>query len=79
MIFDDGGDLTNMVLDKFPELVAGIKGISEETTTGVLRLHERVKAGTLLMPAININDSVTKSKFDNKYALLPQKFGRCYP
>nr|MBK9650060.1 adenosylhomocysteinase [Bacteroidota bacterium] len=67
MILDDGGDLTNMVLDKFPELVAGIKGISEETTTGVLRLHERVKAGTLLMPAININDSVTKSKFDNKY------------
>jgi adenosylhomocysteinase len=67
MILDDGGDLTNMVLDRFPELVAGIKGISEETTTGVLRLHERVKNGTLLLPAININDSVTKSKFDNKY------------
>jgi adenosylhomocysteinase len=67
MILDDGGDLTNMVLDKYPELVAGIKGLSEETTTGVHRLHERVKNGTLLMPAININDSVTKSKFDNKY------------
>jgi adenosylhomocysteinase len=67
MILDDGGDLTNMVLDKFPELVAGIKGLSEETTTGVLRLHERVKNGTLPMPAINVNDSVTKSKFDNKY------------
>ena len=67
MILDDGGDLTNMVLDRFPELVAGVKGISEETTTGVLRLHERVKKGTLPMPAININDSVTKSKFDNKY------------
>lgn len=67
MILDDGGDLTNMVLDKYPELAAGIKGISEETTTGVLRLHDRVKKGTLLMPAININDSVTKSKFDNKY------------
>lgn len=67
MILDDGGDLTNMVLDKFPELVAGIKGISEETTTGVHRLHEREKNGTLLLPAININDSVTKSKFDNKY------------
>jgi adenosylhomocysteinase len=67
MILDDGGDLTNMVLDQFPELVAGIKGISEETTTGVHRLHERVKNGTLLLPAININDSVTKSKFDNKY------------
>ncbi|RSK51159.1 adenosylhomocysteinase [Hymenobacter rigui] len=67
MILDDGGDLTNMVLDNYPELAAGIKGISEETTTGVLRLIERVKAGTLLMPAFNINDSVTKSKFDNKY------------
>jgi adenosylhomocysteinase len=67
MILDDGGDLTNMVLDRYPELVSGIKGISEETTTGVLRLRERVKNGTLPMPAININDSVTKSKFDNKY------------
>jgi adenosylhomocysteinase len=67
MILDDGGDLTNMVLDRYPELAAGIKGISEETTTGVLRLHDRVKKGTLPMPAININDSVTKSKFDNKY------------
>ena len=67
MILDDGGDLTNMVLDKFPELVQGIKGISEETTTGVLRLYDRQKAGTLPLPAININDSVTKSKFDNKY------------
>ncbi len=67
MILDDGGDLTNMVLDRFPELAAGVKGISEETTTGVLRLHDRVKKGTLPMPAININDSVTKSKFDNKY------------
>lgn len=67
MILDDGGDLTNMVLDKYPELAEGIKGISEETTTGVHRLYERVKKGTLPMPAININDSVTKSKFDNKY------------
>ena len=67
MILDDGGDLTNMVLDRFPELVGNIKGLSEETTTGVHRLYERVKAGTLPMPAININDSVTKSKFDNKY------------
>ncbi len=67
MILDDGGDLTNMVLDDFPELVAGIKGLSEETTTGVHRLYERVKDGTLTMPAINVNDSVTKSKFDNKY------------
>ncbi len=67
MILDDGGDLTNMVLDKYPELVKDIRGISEETTTGVLRLHERVKKGTLPLPAININDSVTKSKFDNKY------------
>src|SRR6201989_966897 len=67
MILDDGGDLTNMVLDKYPELVAAIKGLSEETTTGVHRLYERVKNGTLPMPAINVNDSVTKSKFDNKY------------
>ena len=67
MILDDGGDLTNVVLDKHPELAAGIKGISEETTTGVLRLYDREKNGTLLMPAINVNDSVTKSKFDNKY------------
>tara|TARA_B100001063_G_scaffold48625_2_gene42517 strand:+ start:50 stop:1360 length:1311 start_codon:yes stop_codon:yes gene_type:complete len=67
MILDDGGDLTNMVLDNYPELVSGIKGISEETTTGVLRLHDRQKAGILPLPAININDSVTKSKFDNKY------------
>lgn len=67
MILDDGGDLTNMVLDEYPELVAGINGLSEETTTGVHRLYERVINGTLPMPAININDSVTKSKFDNKY------------
>ncbi len=67
LILDDGGDLTNMVLDKYPELVSGIKGLSEETTTGVHRLIERVKEGTLPMPAINVNDSVTKSKFDNKY------------
>ena len=67
MILDDGGDLTNMVLDKYPELVKDIKGLSEETTTGVHRLYERVKNGTLPMPAINVNDSVTKSKFDNKY------------
>ncbi len=67
MILDDGGDLTNVVLDHHPELVGGIKGISEETTTGVHRLYERVKKGTLPMPAINVNDSVTKSKFDNKY------------
>ncbi len=67
MILDDGGDLTNMVLDKYPELSTGIKGLSEETTTGVHRLYERVKNGTLTMPAINVNDSVTKSKFDNKY------------
>jgi len=67
MILDDGGDLTNMVLDKFPELVEDIKGLSEETTTGVHRLYERQKNGTLPMPAINVNDSVTKSKFDNKY------------
>ncbi len=67
MILDDGGDLTNMVLDRFPELVPGIRGISEETTTGVHRLYERMAKGTLPIPAININDSVTKSKFDNKY------------
>ena len=67
LILDDGGDLTNMVFDEFPELVGGIKGLSEETTTGVHRLYERVKNGTLAMPAINVNDSVTKSKFDNKY------------
>jgi adenosylhomocysteinase len=67
MILDDGGDLTNLVLDKFPELVENIRGVSEETTTGVLRLYERVKEETLLLPAINVNDSVTKSKFDNKY------------
>jgi len=67
MILDDGGDLTNMVLDNYPELVSGIKGLSEETTTGVHRLYERMKKGTLPMPAINVNDSVTKSKFDNKY------------
>ena len=67
MILDDGGDLTNMVLDVYPELVSGIKGLSEETTTGVHRLYERMAAGTLPMPAINVNDSVTKSKFDNKY------------
>lgn len=67
MILDDGGDLTNMVFDRFPELTAGIKGLSEETTTGVLRLYDRKKNGTLVMPAINVNDSVTKSKFDNKY------------
>ena len=67
MILDDGGDLTNMVLDTYPELVAGIKGLSEETTTGVHRLYERMEKGTLPLPAINVNDSVTKSKFDNKY------------
>ena len=67
MILDDGGDLTNMVLDRFPTLVKDIKGLSEETTTGVHRLYERMKKGTLPMPAINVNDSVTKSKFDNKY------------
>ncbi|HSW56396.1 MAG TPA: adenosylhomocysteinase [Ignavibacteriaceae bacterium] len=67
MILDDGGDLTNMVFDNYPELAAGIKGLSEETTTGVHRLYERMKNGTLTMPAINVNDSVTKSKFDNKY------------
>ncbi|MAU27308.1 MAG: adenosylhomocysteinase [Muricauda sp.] len=67
MILDDGGDLTNMVLDKYPELATGIKGLSEETTTGVHRLYERMKNGTLPMPAFNVNDSVTKSKFDNKY------------
>lgn len=67
MILDDGGDLTNMVLDRYPELVSGIYGISEETTTGVHRLYERMRAGTLPLPCINVNDSVTKSKFDNKY------------
>jgi len=67
MILDDGGDLTNMVLDRYPELVKDIKGLSEETTTGVHRLYERMKNGTLPLPAINVNDSVTKSKFDNKY------------
>ncbi len=67
MILDDGGDLTNMVLDRYPELAPGIKGLSEETTTGVHRLYERQKKGTLPLPAINVNDSVTKSKFDNKY------------
>lgn len=67
MILDDGGDLTNMVFDNYPELASGIKGVSEETTTGVHRLYERMKKGTLPMPAINVNDSVTKSKFDNKY------------
>lgn len=67
MILDDGGDLTNMVLDQYPELTAGIRGLSEETTTGVHRLYERFKNGILPMPAINVNDSVTKSKFDNKY------------
>lgn len=67
MILDDGGDLTNMVFDRFPELIAEIKGLSEETTTGVHRLYERMKNGTLHLPAINVNDSVTKSKFDNKY------------
>ncbi len=67
MILDDGGDLTNMVFDNYPELIDGIKGLSEETTTGVHRLYERLKNGTLYLPAINVNDSVTKSKFDNKY------------
>ncbi len=67
MILDDGGDLTNMVFDRYPELIANIKGLSEETTTGVHRLYERVNNGTLPVPAINVNDSVTKSKFDNKY------------
>ena len=67
MILDDGGDLTNLVLDHYPELAAAIKGLSEETTTGVHRLYERVQNGTLPLPAINVNDSVTKSKFDNKY------------
>jgi len=67
MILDDGGDLTNMVLDVYPELISGIKGISEETTTGVHRLYDRMKAGTLPLPCFNVNDSVTKSKFDNKY------------
>ena len=67
MILDDGGDLTNLVLDKYPELIENIRGLSEETTTGVLRLYDRMKDGSLKLPAINVNDSVTKSKFDNKY------------
>src|SRR4030095_939804 len=67
MILDDGGDLTNMVFDNYPELIPGIKGLSEETTTGIHRLYERMKKGTLPIPAFNVNDSVTKSKFDNKY------------
>ena len=67
MILDDGGDLTNMVFDRYPELISAIRGLSEETTTGVHRLYERMKNGTLHLPAINVNDSVTKSKFDNKY------------
>ena len=67
MILDDGGDLTNMVLDRYPELIENINGLSEETTTGVLRLYDRMREGTLSLPAINVNDSVTKSKFDNKY------------
>jgi adenosylhomocysteinase len=67
LILDDGGDLTNMVFDKYPELISGVKGLSEETTTGVHRLYERMAKGTLPVPAINVNDSVTKSKFDNKY------------
>src|SRR5687768_10340783 len=67
MILDDGGDLTNMVFDRYPELISGIRGLSEETTTGVHRLYERMEKGTLPMLAINVNDSVTKSKFDNKY------------
>src|SRR6187399_2038263 len=67
MILDDGGDLTNMVFDKYPELIQHVKGLSEETTTGVHRLYERMAKGTLPIPAINVNDSVTKSKFDNKY------------
>merc|ERR1711991_362515 len=67
MILDDGGDLTNLILDKYPQLVNGIKGLSEETTTGVHRLYERMRENKLPIPAINVNDSVTKSKFDNKY------------
>ena len=78
MILDDGGDLTNMVLDKYPELVQHVKGISEETTTGVHRLYERMAKGTLPMPAINVNDSVTKSKFDNKYG-CKEVIGGCDP
>jgi adenosylhomocysteinase len=76
MILDDGGDLTNVVLDKYPQLAAGIKGISEETTTGVHRLYERVAKGTLPMPAINVNDSVTKSKFDNNKIRSPYRHNR---
>jgi len=72
-VLDDGGDLTNMVLDDYPQLVDAIKGLSEETTTGVHRLYERMKKGTLPMPAINVNDSVTKSKFDNKYGCQGQQ------
>ena len=67
MILDDGGDLTNMVFDKYPELIKNIRGLSEETTTGVHRLYERMHNKTLPVPAFNVNDSVTKSKFDNKY------------
>ena len=67
IVLDDGGDLTNLVLDNYPQLVNEIRGLSEETTTGVHRLYERVKKGKLPLPAINVNDSVTKSKFDNKY------------
>ncbi len=78
MILDDGGDLTNMVFDKYPELVQHIRGLSEETTTGVHRLYERMAKGTLPIPAINVNDSVTKSKFDNKYGCKEEP-GRCYP
>jgi len=74
MILDDGGDLTNMVLDTYPELVQHVKGISEETTTGVHRLYERVAKGTLPMPALNVNDSVTKSKFDNKIGFKKKIF-----
>ena len=76
MILDDGGDLTNMVFDKYPELIKNIRGLSEETTTGVLRLHDRMKNGTLPIPAINVNDSVTKSKFDNKYGC--REIGRAH-
>ena len=75
LILDDGGDLTNMVLDEFPQLADGIRGLSEETTTGVLRLYDRMKNGTLPMPAINVNDSVTKSKFDNKYGCRESAVG----
>ena len=77
MILDDGGDLTNMVFDKYPELIKDIKGLSEETTTGVHRLYERMANGTLPIPAININDSVTKSKFDNKYGCRESLVDAC--